>query len=1119
MISLYNVWAVARIEIKTLFRSWFFRVLSIMSIVFLGFMNFGLLSEVGWGPWAVRAIPATIPYITILILNSVQAVIAIFLASDFLKRDRKLDTTEVVYMRSMTNGEYVAGKTAGILTVFAILNIAVLAVTAVFNIFAAKVPVDLLSYLLYPLVISLSTLVFILGLSFLFMVLIRNQAVTFIVLLGYIGTTLFYLARKFHSLFDYMAFTLPLERSTFCGFGDLPSLLEHRGIYLLLGLSFICMTVVMIKRLPQSRGITSSAKVLSVVFLAAALLLGYRYIGDILGGRSLRARIIEANNQVVGGERITPLTCDISIEHRGRTIAATARYRVMNDSSSPAARYIFTLNPGLAVDGVSGAGGPVPYRRDIHLLVIEPSVPLAPGAVDSFDVAYHGRIDEEACYPDIDEETREKPFSMPRANIPKVKKRYAFIQPDFLLLTPESDWYPVAGAGFSSERPEIHAQHFTRFTLDVTLPAGLTAVSQGKITSGGGGRFVFEHEMPLPSLSLAAADYERISIPVDSVEYAIYYKKGHDFFSGYFSEIGDTLSPLIGEALQDYENTLGLTYPYTRLTLVEVPINFFSYRHLWSVGQESVQPEIVLLPEMGASLGGVDFRIMQKRMKRRTDRTNEEISPLENECNMLNDFIGSTLTQDFGRTSFREEDPFAFTTSYNVFPNFYTFIHHIESERWPVLNMALESFWAGRLDNPPSVFRRYFTGMTPEERGNLALTQENLSEILSDPEKRNMANFVLKMKGDFLFRLLENRVGPERFGSFMENWLKETMFRATTGEAFVSGLEKDFGFDFAPYIESWYSDRKLPGFLDGEYRNYKVLDKDRERYQVRFKISNPEDVDGLVKLTFTRQRGMRGGRFRGPFGGPREEDNLERLVYFAAGETKEIGAVLDYQPGSVEINTLVSMNIPSNISRTFEEFELEKRAVPFDGERVLDAPVRLIEPGETVTDDEDPGFTFAKGSPKSLLKRMIPSLVPKPDINDRYVGWTSTGTWLATTDSKFYGRYIRSAHFTSHGDGKRKAAWTAELAESGNYDIYFHVGKVRSPFRGRRDRDSDLGSNTLFIHHDDGIEETVLDLNTAEDGWNFIGSFYISKGTAKVEINNKSKARYVVADAIKWVKR
>ncbi len=82
-------------------------------MVFLFFFNMGtlIMDNAGAGSWDMKAISSVIPYVNLLLLNTVQAIIAIFLASDFLKRDKKLDTTDVIYIRSMSNGEYVAGKT------------------------------------------------------------------------------------------------------------------------------------------------------------------------------------------------------------------------------------------------------------------------------------------------------------------------------------------------------------------------------------------------------------------------------------------------------------------------------------------------------------------------------------------------------------------------------------------------------------------------------------------------------------------------------------------------------------------------------------------------------------------------------------------------------------------------------------------------------------------------------------------------------------------------------------------------------------------------------------------------------------------------------------------------
>ena len=87
---LRNIQSVAKYESTLLLRSWFFRVFTVLALLILGFFNFVAIQE-----WSVIAVPANLPYTILLFLNVGQAVIAIFLSSEFLKRDKKLDTSEV----------------------------------------------------------------------------------------------------------------------------------------------------------------------------------------------------------------------------------------------------------------------------------------------------------------------------------------------------------------------------------------------------------------------------------------------------------------------------------------------------------------------------------------------------------------------------------------------------------------------------------------------------------------------------------------------------------------------------------------------------------------------------------------------------------------------------------------------------------------------------------------------------------------------------------------------------------------------------------------------------------------------------------------------------------------
>jgi len=250
--KLANIYSVALYESKTLFRSWFFRIFSILALLMLFGTNMGLFGGHSDAPWTFRAIQANLPYMNVLIINVAQAIIAVFLASDFLKRDKKLDTTEVIYARPITNGEYVVGKTSGILVLFVGLVLTTLVMVLVFNLVRQDTPVAWEAYLYYPLLITLPTLVYILGLSFFLMILFRSQAVTFLVLLAYIFLTLIYFQDKVYGLLDYMVFNLPMVYSDFIGFANPQRILLHRLAYFLMGSGFIFATIRFLNRLPQT---------------------------------------------------------------------------------------------------------------------------------------------------------------------------------------------------------------------------------------------------------------------------------------------------------------------------------------------------------------------------------------------------------------------------------------------------------------------------------------------------------------------------------------------------------------------------------------------------------------------------------------------------------------------------------------------------------------------------------------------------------------------------------------------------------------------------------------------------------------------------------------------------
>ena len=113
------IWANARYEIISLLRSWFFRIFAGGAMAYFIGMNIIMFSGAVPVSRMFAGPPSGIPYANMMMLNVAQTAIIIFMASDFIKRDRKFNTSEVFYIRSMTNGAYVTGKALGIFILFA----------------------------------------------------------------------------------------------------------------------------------------------------------------------------------------------------------------------------------------------------------------------------------------------------------------------------------------------------------------------------------------------------------------------------------------------------------------------------------------------------------------------------------------------------------------------------------------------------------------------------------------------------------------------------------------------------------------------------------------------------------------------------------------------------------------------------------------------------------------------------------------------------------------------------------------------------------------------------------------------------------------------------------------
>ena len=1144
MINFQNILTVSRYERKILYRSWFFRIFSIIALLFLFSINMGFFGFHGGSRWTVRAIAANLPYINVLFINVAQAIIAVFLASDFLKRDIKLDTTEVIYTRPITNGEYVVGKTMGILTLFIGLVMVALLMGLVFNLVHKDVPVIWQAYLYYPLLITIPTLVFILGLSFLLMIVIRNQAVTFIILLGYIGLTLFYFKDKLYGIMDYMAFNLPMIHSDFIGFGDPYMIILHRMAYFFIGLGFIFATIRYLNRLPQT-GRWNALNVLALaVFVIFGGFLGYRYFTIHQQEDIERKEYLSLNNRYAREPVVDILSNTLQVNQEGSEIRVSSALSVRNRNRTSLDTLVFSLNPGFEIDSITSGKGNVEFARDRQILKIIPEEGLAPRRRFQYSIYYSGTLDESIAYLDIPDETRRE---LKRIQVAPLNKKPAIITEDFLLLTPEIIWYPVAGVGFNNHTFMPRKLDFVRFELKVNPNAGLTAVAPGDVEVSAD-EFSFKPDVDLNALSLVIGEFEKRSTTHDGIEYNLYLKPGHDYFSGFFTNITDTIWDLVKEEKDNYEiEDLDLYYPFKRINLVETPIQYHAYERPQVEYFETIQPEMILLPEKGAGLNSLDFGRFKYFEERRNRRENETRTPKEIEARMFRRFMASTFFRSNPMSGpgggFRQggENLMAFRginftkNPYCVFPLYYSYMSGISSPDFPLFNSMLEMYLKEGFS--ASMMQSFRGGMTDSETANLALRDHSLAEILGDWEN-SVSSALVKQTGSFIFLALKNRVGLREFDNYLYPYLEDNAFREITFERFSADFERKFGVDIESYFETINTKGKIPTFIMSSPEYIETRDGIGEVYLVRFKLRNTGTVKGLVDVSF---------RVAGSFGSG-GGGSEQRLYELDPGVTKEIQISLFEQPRMMTVNTLISANIPSTFSTFLRSAEKINRTDVEEYERISDKELTLSIPGEFVVDNEDPGFHHVSMSYESKLKQFIDARKEqKNEVFYDQVSGRNPIKWTPVAHSGFYGESVRSAYLTRSGEGGNIASWTTILPAAGFYDVYVYIptsAMLGRPQRGRPGGGGGQGGGgsggrsagqggrgsgprfedegTVYsytISSNEGREDIEFPLRNPEEGWNKIGAFHFPGDTATIELSNKTNGRRVIADAVKWVRK
>lgn len=1114
-LGLHNIRTVSKYETKLLVRGWFFKVFAFLSLVAALVLGSKYILTMNQDAQMVNR--SVIPYIFLLAMNVGQAVVSVFLASEYLKRDKQLDTSEVFYTRPLSNAEYLLGKMWATLKVFFVLDLVVLGMALVMSMIKYGFALDYLSYIWYYLLLIIPTLVFIIGLSTTLMLVLNNQAITMVILLAYIGATLFYIDDVYYYLFDYIGFKLPMLKSVVIGFSGLGRLVNHRLCYLLLGIGLILSDISLFHRLSNSRHSLLPWRIAALLFLAGGFYAGFRHVHNYKVDEKYRADMIELDNQYVHAGGAVAESCELTITQSSDSLSVRAEMTVV--PKEDVSQLVFTLNPGFKVYSISASGQSIGFERKKHLVIMNFDRKLAEGESLNLVMEYGGIADDRICYLDISKEKMlENTKTLDMLNI---GKQYLFQDRKFTMLTPESYWYPRPGVAYSNESPEWQLSYFTDFVVNVVPNPGLTPISQGDCTvSQDSTMYTFVPESSLPSVSLIIGDYYPKSISVDSTTYTVWELGRWDDEFDIFDEIRDTIPYFIRDLRWTMEYQQDMEYPFKRLSIIEVPVQFSTYKRVWTSAYEQLQPEMALVHERGCDMGDFRFRDAKQRFgngrwgrRNNMSETDILVSILTNAMYFMLDNSGF-----FGPGMPQTDNPYFYR------PLFYNFRYNVYSSDWPMANRMVESLTGGSTGSGNNWMRR-MNGLTEDEKALILMGKYDFDRIMSDPDWEDLTDNALSLKTRDLFAPVSAAMGHEAMVDSIAAKTREKEFSNVSFDSVLNWVQDYSGIDLQGRMAAWNDMARLSCYKVGTPVITTVVTDTADIYQAEISIENISDNPGFVTVEYLFWDAENAGD---------EDKPSSYVISVGAHETRRFVSHWFNLPGQITVNTMLSSNLPHEITLYNADFlsytgdELTK-----EGVYTLRSGVDNTLPGEIIVDNENSElFSLSRPLRTGYLSKWLDKANEKNNefIYGGYSDWVTYSQWSLVSDQNLYGDYIRSAYIVSSGDGSQYARWKVPVPVAGVYDVYYYATPdlYRGNNRNRRWNNNNNNYNNgrrVMNEYNFEVEQfnmqdrVSMNMDRADEGWNLLGTFRFEADTVSVTLDNKTGVRVVVADAVRFVKR
>ena len=1117
----HQLWLITRYSFTEIWRNKTFRVAFMILIPLIIAYQLSFQSDMFNIPVEYTLVlPSFIPTQNAYLFN-LLLVFPLATIGFWVHKQKKYNTLEALFVHPQGNDTYSIGFIIGTIIAFMIMGSISLAIAGLINLFASPTAFRPLIYVFYLVTLFLPTIVFIVGItSFLAARCFKNGAVTTLFMLVYLSVDILFLSTLYHGLFDPIGILLPYTFSDFTGMANLPGFLLHRVTFLLLGLGFIMLAISGLPRIPNKTNGRQLAACSGILVLLAGIFTGfitYNHHAQVKSRHILYESVYKKYNSP---NKMNIVTHDIRFAYQEKQAHLESRVSLYNPTDITLSEIILYLNPSLEVTSIQENRSSVPFAREAQAIVI--SRPVSPGDSLSLDIQYQGTIDEGICYLYIPKQQKEFDIDNRHYLSCRFGHRYAFLEKDHTLLTPECLWYPVTSPPVNPAYPYNTPCDFTRYTLTVDHPTRLTAISQGsRHETASGTRF--ENEHPQRNISLCIGKYEKREITVDSVTYELYMSKNNFKVLSSIEQQLTSLPDKIRDMKETIEYERKSSYLFNRLRLVETPVTFTSHYHPATGGSEMIQPEMVLCPERG--IGILNGRIRAFAKKRLRFEISDWIEPFErslywelNNEHILTSWEEGPLSHLKLGTTWHHESTY---NIYNFNPLFFNYTNHIYSLKYPTINSLLNQIvkrpWENRVANvaPPDSQQKavdYLNGKSYRT----ALSDKTLSFEIINQINELKAN-------DLLSQIILKGTASTDFHVFVQDFMTTNRFRQADFQTFDDAFSNNFGWHLSEIFPEYFDCQELPAFQVKNFRVKRILSPTEEegdpwtphtKFRMEFDVLNQSDVDGVIAMHLGT------AIFKA---GP--EHQIDRILYTPrtfSVKAREPTKIIFICPNPViahSIYTGLSKNRPNIFDIHDKTITLEKGMEStrdtITGEESISPTIFFPPKNEIIVDNEDNNFQITN-PPAPWLKRFLGL-----DHNHHTHSSTAVSHWEYTLMPDCFGEYCLSCLRKRTGKGEGLLTWTTPINKKGKYKIYAYIPNIS--YRQERSRKMITQEPIRDIQYCYSISynnrEKKIKVHAPQTSkWVFIGEFMLPKGECSVSLYDIGlPGQWVVGDAIKWV--